>query len=47
MLKKIKNIWVLCIIITLDRKIINLFELCLVVKHNKVIILCQSLDYFK
>jgi hypothetical protein len=46
MLKKLKTIGFMYIIITLDRKIINLFELCLVVKHNKVIILCQSLDYF-
>jgi hypothetical protein len=46
MLKKNKNHTFLYIIITLYRKIINLFELCLVVKHNKVIILCQSLDCF-
>lgn len=46
MLNKIKNYRFLCVIITLDREIINLFELYLVVKHNKVIILCQSLDYF-
>lgn len=46
MLKKTKNNRFLCSIITLDRKIINSFEFCLVVEHNKVIILCQSLDYF-
>ncbi|SEA17483.1 hypothetical protein SAMN05443667_102214 [Flavobacterium gillisiae] len=43
MLKKIKNHEFLYIILTLYRKMINLFELYLVVKHNKVIILCQSL----